>query len=66
MLGGIGNLWGILPAAAFVLILPEKLQAIQEYRFLLYAGAVILVLLYRSAGLFPRRLRRHFPPKAVS
>lgn len=66
MLGGIGNLWGILPAAAFVLILPEKLQAIQEYRFLLYAAAVILVLLYRPAGLFPRRLRRHFPSRASS
>jgi ABC-type branched-subunit amino acid transport system permease subunit len=66
MLGGIGNLWGILPAAAFVLILPEKLQAIQEYRFLFYAAAVILVLLYRPAGLFPRRLRRHFPSKASS
>jgi ABC-type branched-subunit amino acid transport system permease subunit len=66
MLGGIGNLWGILPAAAFVLILPEKLQAIQEYRFLLYAAAVILVLLYRPGGLFPRRLRRHFPSKVPS
>jgi ABC-type branched-subunit amino acid transport system permease subunit len=61
MLGGIGNVWGILPAAAFVLILPEKLQAIQEYRFLLYAAAVILVLLFRPEGLFPRRLRRYFP-----
>jgi ABC-type branched-subunit amino acid transport system permease subunit len=66
MLGGIGNLWGILPAAAFVLILPEKLQVIQEYRFLLYAGAVILVLLFRPDGLFPRRLRRYFPSKAPS
>lgn len=66
MLGGIGNVWGILPAAAFVLILPEKLQVIQEYRFLLYAVAVVLVLLYRPAGLFPRRLRQHFRPKASS
>jgi ABC-type branched-subunit amino acid transport system permease subunit len=63
MLGGIGNVWGILPAAAFVLILPEKLQAIQEYRFLLYAAAVILVLLFRPDGLFPRRLRRYFPSR---
>jgi ABC-type branched-subunit amino acid transport system permease subunit len=63
MLGGIGNPWGILPAAAFVLILPEKLQAIQEYRFLLYAAAVILVLLFRPEGLFPRRLRRYFPSR---
>lgn len=57
VLGGIGNLWGILPAAAIVLLLPEKLQAIQEYRFLLYAGAVILILLFHPQGMFPRRLR---------
>ena len=57
VLGGIGNLWGVLPAAAIVLLLPEKLQAIQEYRFLLYAGAVILILLFRPQGMFPRRLR---------
>ena len=61
VLGGIGNLWGILPAAAIVLLLPEKLQAIQEYRFLLYAGAVILILLFRPQGMFPRRLRTLIP-----
>ena len=61
VLGGIGNPWGILPAAALVIILPEKLQAIQEYRFLLYSLAVVAILLFRPAGLFPRRLRRFFP-----
>lgn len=61
VLGGIGNLWGILPAAAIVLLLPEKLQAIQEYRFLLYAVAVILILLFRPQGMFPRRLRTFIP-----
>jgi ABC-type branched-subunit amino acid transport system permease subunit len=61
VLGGIGNLWGILPAAAIVLLLPEKLQAIQEYRFLLYAAAVILILLFRPQGMFPRRLRSFIP-----
>jgi ABC-type branched-subunit amino acid transport system permease subunit len=61
VLGGIGNLWGILPAAAIVLLLPEKLQAIQEYRFLLYAIAVILILLFRPKGMFPRRLRAFIP-----
>jgi ABC-type branched-subunit amino acid transport system permease subunit len=60
MLGGIGNPWSILPAAALVLVLPEKLQIIQEYRFLLYAVAVVIVVLFRPGGLFPRRLRRHF------
>ncbi|WP_342132758.1 branched-chain amino acid ABC transporter permease [Hydrogenophaga sp. OTU3427] len=61
VLGGIGNLWAILPAAAIVFLLPEKLQAIQEYRFLLYSAAVILILLFRADGLFPRRLRNHLP-----
>src|SRR4029077_7302649 len=33
----LGNLWGGAPAAAFVVILPEKFQVIQEYRLVLYA-----------------------------
>ena len=61
VMGGIGNPWAILPAAAIVLLLPEKLQAIQEYRFMLYAIAVILILLFRPDGLFPRRLRDYIP-----
>ena len=65
VLGGIGNPWGILPAAAIVLILPEKLQFIQEYRFLLYAVLVILILLFRPEGLLPRRIRNYFPGGAA-
>ena len=61
LLGGIGNLWGVAVAAAFVVILPEKFQVIQEYRFLLYAALVILILLFRPEGLLPRRLREYFP-----
>ena len=61
VLGGLGNPWGILPAAAIVLILPEKLQFIQEYRFLLYAVLVILILLFRPEGLLPRQIRNYFP-----
>ena len=64
ILGGIGNPWGILPAAAIVLILPEKLQFIQEYRFLLYAALVIAILLFRPDGLLPRRLRVYLPGRA--
>jgi len=61
LLGGIGNPWGLSLAAAIVVLLPEKLQVIQEYRFLLFAAMVILVLLFRPAGLVPRRLRRLEP-----
>ncbi|HEX7952627.1 MAG TPA: branched-chain amino acid ABC transporter permease, partial [Burkholderiales bacterium] len=61
ILGGVGNPLGAILAALLLLILPEKLQAIQEYRFLLYALLVILILLFRPQGLMPRRLRRYFP-----
>jgi ABC-type branched-subunit amino acid transport system permease subunit len=61
LLGGIGNPWGLMVAAIIVVVLPEKLQTIQEYRFLLYAALVIAVLLFRPEGLLPRPVRRYFP-----
>ena len=60
LLGGLGNLWGVALGAAIVLVLPEKLQALQEYRFLLYAVLVIAILLVRPQGLIPRRARQYF------
>lgn len=61
LLGGIGSPWGVVVAAAIVVMLPEKLQVIQEYRFLLFAALVIMILLYRPDGIVPRRLRSYFP-----
>ena len=61
LLGGIGSPWGSIVAAIIVVVVPEKLQTIQEYRFLLYATLVIVVLLFRSEGLLPRPMRRYIP-----
>jgi ABC-type branched-subunit amino acid transport system permease subunit len=61
ILGGLGNPWGLTVATAIVLILPEKLQFIQEYRLLLYAALVILILLFRPGGLMPRQVRSYLP-----
>src|SRR5215470_9193510 len=61
LLGGIGNPWGLVVATVIVLVVPEKLQTIQEYRFLLYALLVIVILLFRPEGLLPRSMRRYFP-----
>lgn len=61
ILGGVGNPLGVFVSALLMLVLPEKLQSIQEYRFLLYAVLVILILLYRPAGLLPRRPRKYLP-----
>ena len=61
LLGGIGNPWGLIVATLIVVVVPEKLQTIQEYRFLLYALLVMVVLLFRPEGLLPRPVRRYFP-----
>jgi ABC-type branched-subunit amino acid transport system permease subunit len=60
LLGGMGSIWGLILASAVVVLLPEKLQLIQEYRFLLFAVLVILVLLFRPNGLLPRADRVYF------
>ncbi len=57
ILGGLGNPWGVPLAAAIVIVLPEKFQVLQEYRFLLYAALVIVTLLVRPQGLLPRSMR---------
>ena len=61
LLGGIGNPWGLVVATGIVVVLPEKLQTLQEYRFLLYSLMVIAVLLFRPEGLLPRPARNYFP-----
>ena len=60
LLGGSGNPLGVLPAALLVVVLPEKLQIIQEYRLLLFAVLVILILRFRPEGLSPRKMREYY------
>jgi ABC-type branched-subunit amino acid transport system permease subunit len=63
ILGGLGNAVGLIPAAIIVLVLPEKLQFIQEYRFLFFAALVIIILLFKPDGLLPRKTRLFFNRK---
>ena len=45
VLGGLGNIWGSLIAAAALTVLPEMLRAFSDYRMLGYAIVLILVML---------------------
>ena len=45
VLGGIGNLRGSIIAAAVLTILPEMLRQFQDYRMLVYAIVLILVMI---------------------
>ncbi len=65
LLGGLGNLAGLAVATLIVICLPEKLQPIQEYRYLLFSVLVVLVLVLRPAGLVRRSARRPFGSAAA-
>lgn len=57
VLGGLGNLWGAVGAAMVILVIPEKLQAIQEFRLIIFALLVIAILRFRPSGMLPRAPR---------
>ena len=45
VLGGLGNIWGSLVAAAALTILPEALRQFSDFRMLIYAIVLICVML---------------------
>lgn len=45
VLGGLGNMWGSIIAATVLTILPEALRGFDDYRMLIYAVVLILVML---------------------
>ena len=59
VLGGIGNIWGGMIAAALLTILPEAFRQFADYRMLTYAIVLILVMLITNndkAMFFIRRM----------
>ena len=48
VLGGIGSVRGSVIAAALIAILPEMLRSLQDYRMLIYAIVLIVMMLFTS------------------
>ena len=68
VLGGIGNIFGSIIAAALLTILPELLRAFSDYRMLVYAIVLILVMLATNSpvarAFFGRIVPKFKPSKA--
>ncbi len=58
VLGGLGNIWGSMIAAALLTVLPELLRAVNDYRMLLYAVLLIAMMLFNNSKLKQRLLAR--------
>lgn len=63
VLGGLGNMLGSIVAAAALTILPEALRQFSDYRMLVYAIVLILVMLATNNANLQGRLARFNPKK---
>ena len=66
VLGGLGNIWGSIIAAALLTLLPELLRALNfnDYRMLVYAVVLIVMMLFNQSPqlvAWRRRLAARLP-----
>jgi branched-chain amino acid transport system permease protein len=58
ILGGMGNIWGVIVGALVLVGLPEFLREFSEYRLLIYGAVLVAMMLLRPEGLLPSRTRK--------
>jgi len=58
LLGGAGNLPGVILGAFLIAWLPERFRGFADYRILVFGAALVLTMALRPQGLLPSRQRR--------
>jgi branched-chain amino acid transport system permease protein len=58
VLGGSGNLPGVIFGAFVVGWLPERFRGLQDYRYLIFGASLVIIMIFRPEGLLPSRVRR--------
>ena len=53
ILGGMGNIAGVLVGAIILYVAPEKLRFLGDYRLLIYGLMLVVILVYRPKGIIP-------------
>jgi branched-chain amino acid transport system permease protein len=59
VLGGMGSLVGVVLAALVLVLLPEYLRAVADYRMLVFGAVMVLMMVVRPQGLISARRRRY-------
>jgi len=57
ILGGMDNVAGVVLGAILLILLPEKLRFISDYRYLIYGLVLIVMLIFRPKGILPFKVR---------
>jgi branched-chain amino acid transport system permease protein len=57
VLGGSGNIPGVILGAVVVGYLPERFRGLQDTRYLWFGAALVVMMIFRPQGLLPARRR---------
>lgn len=55
ILGGLGNIYGVILGAAIIVALPEAFREFNLYRLLAFGAMLMLLMIFRPQGLLPAR-----------
>jgi len=55
VLGGMGSIIGVIIGALILILLPEYLRPLSEYRMLAFGGIMVLMMIFRPQGLISHR-----------
>ncbi|MBN1636527.1 MAG: branched-chain amino acid ABC transporter permease [Deltaproteobacteria bacterium] len=55
LIGGMGSIPGVIIGAAFISLFPEVFRPFAMYRMLVFGMAMILMMMYRPGGAWPRK-----------
>ncbi len=72
ILGGMGSIPGVIIGALMVVGLPELFREFEDFRFLVYGAALVMMMQLRPEGLWPETLHmrelhhEHAPPAPAS
>ncbi len=58
VLGGMGTVLGVLIGATLLILLPEKLRFVSEFRLLLFGLTLVIMMRFRPEGLIASRRRQ--------
>ena len=65
VLGGLGNIWGSIIAATLLTVLPELLRAVNDYRMLIYAILLIVMMIFNNSGIKTNLLEKRAARRAA-
>ena len=64
VLGGLGSILGVILGACVLILLPEYLRAVDEYRMLIFGASMVLMMVFRPQGLIVPKAKRRYIPQA--